>query len=42
MPHQFLTQYIDYTDICIVLENCENVIEKSDSTFKEIQREGSS
>jgi hypothetical protein len=36
-----LTQYIDYADISMVLESCENIIEKSDSTFKEIQREAS-
>jgi hypothetical protein len=41
-PHLFLFQYmhIDYNEIYIILESCENVIKKLDSIFNEIQRKG--
>jgi hypothetical protein len=41
-PHLVLFQYmyIDYNDVYIILESCENVIKKLDSIFKEIQRKG--
>jgi hypothetical protein len=33
-PHLFFFQYIDYNDIYIILESCENLTKKLDSIFK--------